>query len=106
MADIIQFPRRVRKPQLGICRAPSDSMAPTIAAGDVIEIDEGCKRLQTDGVFVIEVAGEPSIRRVACLPGAQARVSTDAAPHVAEIVDRAALRVLGRVTRHWSERRA
>lgn len=114
MADIIPFPIKARPsaaeradPRLGIFRAPTDSMAPTIAPGDIVEIDEACNVIRTDGLFVIDIDGSPAIRRVQRVPGTgRVRLSTDAAPTEAELVDRAAVRVLARVTRYWSERTA
>ena len=108
MAEIIPFPGKqaVTTPcepthRIEVFRAQSGNMAPTIDAGDIVEIDRTCSAITNDGIFVFEAAGALAVRRVQRLPGGYARVSSDAAPHVTELVEREAVRVLGRVARIW-----
>lgn len=90
---------------LRVFRAPSDSMAPAIAAGDIVEVMP-CEHLDADGIFIVDINGAPALRRIQLLPGGRARLSTDAAPHAAEVVKRATVQVLGRVKRYWPQHQA
>lgn len=85
--------------------APSDSMAPNIQPGDVVEIDTAITRVEIEGIYLVDVGwGSPELKRVQRIPGDGVSVWADKA-QIKETVSRAGLRVLGRAVKVWSGKR-
>lgn len=78
----------------------SGYMAPTLNAGDLVEIDTLEESPNADAVYLIALPfGEPALRRLQVLPQNNVRVTCDAAPDDGEVVERSQIRVLGKAHR-------
>lgn len=103
--DAIDFPPRLLR-SLGVRGAASlieaqgESMAPGIADGDLLLVDEGDRRVTArGGVFVLRVDGATLVKRAARRGGALVVTSDNPA---APPVDAAAAEIVGRVV--WQSR--
>ena len=93
------------EPTLALHHVASNSMEPTLCAGDYVEVDTAKNRAHCDGLWLIAVGeGGPSVRRLQILPGRVARLWCDRSPHLVDLVKLDALCVLGRITRHITVR--
>ncbi len=77
-----------------------DAMVPTFRPGDVVLIDTRSRRFPGAGLYLLELGGEPVIRRIATLPDGTLRLQCDNQAYLPVEVSEAearALRVRGRV---------
>lgn len=83
-------------------RPMGEHMAPTIAAGDLLLIDQrAASRPLGDGIYLLDLGGGPTLRRCQGLPGGRARLTCDNAMCHAAVdsfdTEPEGVKVLGRV---------
>ena len=79
----------------------TDAMVPTINMGDIVIIDENSANLG-DGMFVIEIEGNLTCRRLQFLPNKQTKVFQDNKTYEPITVDSDKVKILGRVVARFS----
>lgn len=86
-------------------QSASDYMEPTLAAGDLAEIDTTDTRIN-EGVYLLRMPyGEPALRRLQPTLTGRVRVSCDKTPNDQDECDAIDLDIIGRVTKIWNGRR-
>ena len=82
---------------LMLIEAVSDSMAPTIEAGDLMLVDMREPRFRHDGVYVLRAGGELSIKRIQRRPDGKLIIRNDNAAYEPTVVAADNLNILGHV---------
>ncbi len=86
-----------------VVTVPSDSMAPTLHPGDLVEVDTIATTFEGDGIYLVAFPhGDPGFRRISRryskgLP--QLWLSTDAAPRAGHECGEDQVVIVGRATR-------
>jgi phage repressor protein C with HTH and peptisase S24 domain len=83
-----------------LLEAMSDSMSPTIDEGDLMLVDLQDPHFRFDGVYLLRVGGELSVRRVQRRPDGKLMVRSDNPAYEPAVVAAEAVNVVGHVV--WS----
>lgn len=92
--------------QLALIEARGDAMVPAVEHGDLLLVDLRTDRIADEGIYVLEIDGTVSIRRLQRMLGGQVKVVADNRLYEAQTLARdqlSELRIIGRVV--WVARR-
>ena len=106
--ELVRFDAEYLRSQLGVnpaslvlIEAVGDSMAPTIASGDLLLVDVRAPQLRGEGIYVLSVDDTLLVKRVSVRAGGRVVISSDNKAYPPEEIDRRdlgeRLRIIGRV---------
>ena len=81
---------------------PGDYMSPTIKAGDAVEVDTTISKWVADGVYLLNIAGQPALRHVQRSANGRFSVWQSSSKDLQESVPKEQLAILGRAVKVWS----